>query len=356
MKKTNLLSALAVIITALGLSQTLKANVWRVNNIAAYNQYSNVINPNYQVFSSCSLAISNAAPGDTLYLEASANSYGTITLAKKLTIIGTGYFLSNDTGYQQNPISSIVDQVNFNLGSDGSTIIGLKISNGSFPNIYFSNDPINNVNITSCYIAGGIQFYNTFSTLISNIEISKNYILGYIAQSSFPGDQTGVFARNNYIGGIIFFASNQNASITQNVIVGTINIDGSDFFNNILPATTPNITVHPGVTANKFYKNVLRGTSTTISSFPAGTNYLSVPIGNIFATYPATYDAQLKPINTFAASYPGFITTEIGMFGGTDSYRLAGIPNIPSIYKLTAPATIPAGGTLNVTISTKANN
>jgi hypothetical protein len=44
------------------------------------------------------------------------------------------------------------------------------------------------------------------------------------------------------------------------------------------------------------------------------------------------------------------------MFGGNDPYKVSGIPGIPTIYQLQAPANVPAGGNLPVTISTRSNN
>lgn len=51
------------------------------------------------------------------------------------------------------------------------------------------------------------------------------------------------------------------------------------------------------------------------------------------------------------------VTPDCGAFGATDPYKLSGIPNIPSIYTLTVPVSIPAGtNSMNVTISTRNNN
>ena len=50
----------------------------------------------------------------------------------------------------------------------------------------------------------------------------------------------------------------------------------------------------------------------------------------------------------------GYGGVDCGAFGGPNPYKLAGIPNVPTIYQLTVP---PTGTTnINVTISTKSNN
>ena len=50
------------------------------------------------------------------------------------------------------------------------------------------------------------------------------------------------------------------------------------------------------------------------------------------------------------------VSPNCGAYGATDPYILSGIPNIPSIYALTVPVSIPSGTTtMNVTFSTRNN-
>jgi hypothetical protein len=50
-------------------------------------------------------------------------------------------------------------------------------------------------------------------------------------------------------------------------------------------------------------------------------------------------------------------TPDCGAFGTADPYRLSGIPPIPTIYSLQAPASIPSNATtMSITISTRSNN
>ncbi len=51
------------------------------------------------------------------------------------------------------------------------------------------------------------------------------------------------------------------------------------------------------------------------------------------------------------------VSPDCGAFGATDPYKLSGIPNIPTIYSLSAPTSIPSGtNSMNVTFSTRNNN
>ena len=66
------------------------AKIWRVNN-------NNGVAAN---FTTLQAAHDGAASGDTLHIEASPNSYGTLNVSKKLTIIGVGYFLDLNPNLQ----------------------------------------------------------------------------------------------------------------------------------------------------------------------------------------------------------------------------------------------------------------
>ena len=60
------------------------AKIWRLDNVQNAD------------FSSITTAHSSAASGDTVYVAGSVNNYGSVTLTKKLTIIGPGYFLAEN--------------------------------------------------------------------------------------------------------------------------------------------------------------------------------------------------------------------------------------------------------------------
>ena len=95
-----------------------QATVWRVNNNSA-------ISANFTSFTAAQNA---AAPNDTLYFEGSSVSYGNIILTKPLTLIGPGYFLSENPQTQANKVTAKFGTIGFNTGSAGSTISGLDIS------------------------------------------------------------------------------------------------------------------------------------------------------------------------------------------------------------------------------------
>jgi hypothetical protein len=351
MKKSILLLTL-IAMAILSVTTNTNANVWRVNNQTAYNQWAN-----HEVFSSLTAAIGspNVLPGDTLYIEASGTSYGVINLNKSLTLIGTGYFLQQNGNLQHNATSSTLAQLTFKAGSSGSTVSGLRIADANYASIHFDNVALSNITITRCYVDYGLDFNNAAGIVYSNFVITKNYIQYVIDHTNFaPGTFTGLIFTNNYVGsGISFYGSNFYGVVAQNV---TTNLDiqsNIQCYNNII--TGNNITQSNNTSSN-IYNNVFSAAQP--AWLTGGNNSFGVPTTTIF---PATGTTDLindpNPVGICPQCYQGYPGgVEVGMFGGNDPYRASGIPSIPAIYNLQAPANVPAGGTLPVTISTRTNN
>ncbi|MFO7923195.1 MAG: hypothetical protein R6U58_05845, partial [Bacteroidales bacterium] len=84
--KTRLLISFTV---AMFFNVAVNAAVWRISNIsgadADFTSIQDAIDSHLVDFS-----------GDTLYIEPSSVSYGSVTLNKSLVIIGNGYFLDEN--------------------------------------------------------------------------------------------------------------------------------------------------------------------------------------------------------------------------------------------------------------------
>ena len=112
MKKNHLLFV-AVIIISLTV-QTANANIWRVNNKSNFNGTS-LYGDNfggsstYPVFNQISQAVgwAGVVNNDTLYIEGSTTIYAGATVTKKLAIIGTGYFLTENPKVTNDALESI---------------------------------------------------------------------------------------------------------------------------------------------------------------------------------------------------------------------------------------------------------
>lgn len=361
MKTTNLFRLFTILSVLLASSNTANARIWRVNNNVTYNQFSTVIDPTNQVFSSLQTAIDSDAVvnGDTLLVEASVNDYGIIVLTKRLNIIGTGYFLDENLNLQNTAVTAKVLQLTFDINSSGSLVSGIEGSGSTsfgYNAFYFSNNPLNNITITKCNIAQ-IRFQNAVGTLIHNVVISKNFIvsINYIS-ASFGGNGTidGLIITNNYFANLTL-SDRFLGSISQNVINNGVNIQGNEFQNNIVIGGT----ITPNNNSNStMHHNIF---TFALPSFltAASNNKPSLNTNYIFQNYndpSSDKKYQLRSVGSCNECYQGFNGFQIGMFGGSDPYVLSGIPAIPTIYKLQSVSTTGVGSSIPVTISSKSNN
>lgn len=371
MKRISTFSVLICLLT-LSFSTTCFAKVWRVNNNPGYSGHATNDPENVWVFDNLQTAVDSddVDAGDTIYVEASATSYGVINLNKRLTIIGAGYYLSENTGLQVNSNASTIAILTLNAGAAGSSIYGIRFS-GFNTSIHFPV-AISNITISRCYLQGAILFDGGAGN-INNVMINKNYL------DNILGDGTNILAisnlsiNNNYFGSYLQLKSNTLASVSHNVFAGAVSIfSGISFYNNIslnnsVNAVMQNGTGSTGNTAANVHHNIFTATSTQMAWLnnggnPGSNKFSAVTnggTGTIFANFSDTTDKkyQLKPVAQCTICYDGFpATTQIGMYGGNDVYRPSGIPSIPTIYSLSAGPNAPQGGNLPVTISTRSNN
>lgn len=325
------------------------AKIWRVNNNTGISAD----------FTTLQAAHDGAAAGDTVYLESSANSYGGLNSTKRLAIIGTGYFLNQNTGLQAFSLPSKVDAINFNAGSSGSSIEGLSF-NGSAVSINVSDIVIRRNHFAS--FSGAIADYGVGIIYIyssaSNIIISQNFAVIINNNSA----STGILITNNFIAFYSYYGDattgeclrlhdNTIAIIKNNIFRrGTVTASNSSLTNNIM------------------YNGFLAGTGNLVSNNignatqfgTADGNQSNVDMATVFvATGSADAFFKLKVGSpAIGAGYGSTIPNPIdaGMYGGTGSYVLSGIPAIPAIYFF---ANKPVGSNsdpIDVQIKVRSNN
>lgn len=346
------MSTFILILSGIFISLQVQAKVWRVNNILGVNAN----------FTNLPAALSSASVvnGDTLYIEGSPTIYGGFTLNKKLVIIGTGYFLSgtnSNPGLQANPYSSSFggQAIVFDSTASGSVLMGLDNFFMGVGSVLGS--ATDSITITRCNFGGiGIYYGATANTTMKGWKVNKSYITGTIGDFLIQDWEV----RNNIIiGGITLTSlSNSNNIFRNNVFRSGITIYNGYFANNIISnnsCTFLNVTLK---------NNLCVGAPAGFSTY-AGTN------GNINNQSDAALFEALANNSTdgFWRLKPGspaigagltigaVVSPDCGAYGGPDPYIISGIPNIPTIYTLTVPASIPAGtATMNITVSTKNNN
>ncbi len=342
------------LIALLVLPLTLQAKIWIVDS-----------NPGSasKDFTNLQAAHDGASVGDSLYLIGSGVSYitTTVTIMKRLVILGPGYFLNNpDT--QVSLLSAFLlletglcgsDAIIFAGGSEGSVVSGLTI----FGSITLS---VNNIllrrNRMSAPIAGGCP-KPLVTVAASNIIIGQNYFTATVVGGSYgqciginPGFST-IRIINNYLfnngGGF------ENVRSSGSGLEVSNNTSNSHF--NVTNALVQN---------NIFYAGgVLSATTSVIRNNIHHTNGLPTDNGNINNVLPTTIfigtgttDGQWKLKTGSPALGTGFDGTDMGMYGGDEPYILSGIPPIPTIYGLTAPAAAEKNTGLPVQIKVKSNN
>ncbi|GAA4503761.1 hypothetical protein GCM10023172_29210 [Hymenobacter ginsengisoli] len=333
MNKLSFLSLLGFLLTLVGLAPAAAQTIRRVNNtgITGTNIYADL-----------PAAYAAAAAGDIIQVEPSGTAYSGIAVNKNVTIVGPGYFLdpSQNAGLQANPLPATVSTIEVQAGGANAYIAGLTIS-GTFY-IEASNVTVQRCNIGTLYVNGSNQI-------------------------GTPQTLTNVIIRQNYINQVYAYYSMDNILFTNNIFVSSINIPASyngGFYNNVLlaSATLNNLfvtnnyfTASPGGAGNTFNNNISAQAFTTAYPNVNG-NLANVPQSSVFVLAPGAtaFDAwyQLKA-GTNPARGTGQGGIDVGAFGGTTPYKLGGLPNIPAIYQ---EALTISGNSLNVTLSTRANN
>lgn len=312
-------------------------------------------------FTTLNAAYTGAAAGDTLYLVGSPNNYlaGKVTLSKRLIIIGPGYFLNENPDTQTNTLSSYLfnagtcgETLEFAVGSEGSVMMGVTIAGKILittnnilikRNFFTDGQPGcpeervmvhgSNCIITQNFIAGTGQGKGILiGSGYSNIKISNNYILNYC--SGCGGGELAI----NGIG--------SSLEISNNLFTGGISVSNSIVENNIFRSNN-SFNVSSSIVRNNIH---------VFNPLPGGNgNINNVPEAILFVG-PGSTDGRWQLLPGSPASGAGFGGVDCGIYGGIEPYVLSGIPPIPNIYLLTAPAIGEKNTGLPITIKIKSNN
>ena len=177
MKKKQLLF-IALAAVAICFTQQVDAKIWRVNNLSNYDG-STLWGDNfggtaaYPVFNQINQAVAFGIvnDGDTIHVEGSTANYAGATITKKLVIIGTGYFLTDNPKTNSNTLETKVRYFIFNANSEGSQVIGIRMVHGgnTADGIVYVN--VSGITIKRCLIEQTVEF--GFS--LSDVYILENF-------------------------------------------------------------------------------------------------------------------------------------------------------------------------------------
>ncbi len=295
-------------------------------------------------------AVTNASPGDTLYLAPTNLNYGNVDIDKQLHIIGPGFNISGGVLGSFAELGTVV----FINGTQtsGSSIESVKVSRIDF------NDPaslamFSNFTIQRCYITQYIYAYND---ILSN-SVIEGCIFSFATYNTFPSNYSNLTIQNNFFRGPLFAVT--NSVITQNIFVGTgteawfSNISSSSLTNNIIVGKNVNVAVG----TNSISGNCSFGGS---SDTFQGTGVNLEGVDPEFVNFSGPEFSFASDLN-LAGSSPllgaGAGGEDIGIYGGSGVYRQDCEPTIPIIRSVNIPGgtTVPANATFNINIVSEAH-
>lgn len=327
--------------------------------------------------------------GDTIYVYGSPFDYGTLTISKRLVVMGAGYAPNNQFG-QPTRVGQISLFRDGSTDPSGSVIIGFFIS-GS---INCTGTLVtNNVTVFRNRINNYIYLYINSTLQATGWTIYNNIVYQVLANASSrtAASATNILIANNIITGSITNINSNTVLIDHNVFLGPSNLyqlwnvivtnnifvraSGDIFSSEVVFCTfNKNISLQNTIAPASTY-NPTNLFETTYTSSGGGSNsgsgnlvgtnplFVNVPNNN---TYDATYNYRLQ------AGSPGkapFSTdgTDAGIYGGSYPFPSGGTPGsgfdtspMPPIPQVTAVniqnATIAPNGTLNVQVQGRVNN
>ena len=327
------------------------AKIWRVNNNGFAANFTTL---------ALAVADNTVQNGDIIYLEGSSTAYGSVTLKKKLTIIGPGYNLSTNPNASVNVLSATLSDITFSPGSEGSILTGVVVNGGYSISINASS-----ITIKRCAVAHEINFsYN-----ISDIKILQNYFYNVYNYSDtdnligtsgygFPSD---VIFDNNICERKLVLPDNYTVLECKNNVFNGPAIAGQpslkmlvgSFQNNILTSASAIANINNSSNINASY-NI---SSSATSQFGTANNNIVISSGIFVTTTGLSSDGKYQLAAGSAGSANGSDGTDRGAFGGalSNRYTLSGLPAVPVIYQVITSG-VTTTTTLPVTIKARVIN
>lgn len=322
------------------------AAVLRVNNQFATNASE-------AIFNTLQEAHDAAEAGDTLMIEGSATAYASVTFSKKLVVIGTGYFLTENEQSQASALSSIVNYINLKSGSEGTILIGLEFQVGAGFDLPAPVIEVNDIIVMRCYIPNPISFLGT----LQNIKILQNYIRSTALVSNnlgvIPAAFSDVELSNNIIYSINVSSSSQGprvfSKVEHNIFVSSVNITASVIRSNIFLTDDAWTTLNSSIIQNNLFKQ---------TAFE-GSGNITYSSDDLFVSEPPVLNLvldreyQLKNDSPYKTS--GYNGSEPGVFGESFPYVLSGIPPVPTIFDFSADSFGSKESGLTIQLKAKSN-
>lgn len=358
MKKSIFTSIFYAFIT-LCLCATVNAQtVRRVNKTPGLNDPS--------IYQSVQAAHDASGAGDIIYVEPTdvdGGSYGSATINRPVTIIGTGYdlALTPNTSFDKRQVS--LNSLVFENGSIGSKVMGMTINGIS---ILDEQITVTRCDVSSISMGRAGQLLSGVYSNGNYATITNNRIFYSVSGGGVEGGQAiNCIISNNIfryygVGSMTGAVINYN---TFNVSSGPMlsNVDGSTFTNNIIDARTQTVG-YLVLDAASNGTTVSNNLCTNIAGLPVGGGNVNSSnpnlifiVGNPWSASPYN-DSNLQLAASSPARTVGPGSTPIGAFAGNNPYVLSGVPNVPVITTFSNTGAGTTATPLNVTISVRSAN
>ncbi len=350
-----------ILIIAMFSGSHAEANIWRVNNNANATNGSNfggtISIPVFQQLIGTGPTSANGSnlvvDGDTVHLEGSTVNYLGGSLAKRLVIIGPGYFLNENSNTSNNMLPAVIGHIIFAAGSSGSQLIGLHVRDDA-------NEvkmDVSDILVKRCKIDRAVHL----SPGTSDIRILQNFFSKTTVsaiETEGGGFPTDVIFNNNIVLGTLVLQSNYTMLECKNNVFAGLATGGNPTLLLYAGSFQNNIMTNPGATTNingGTNLNVTYNTGSSASQFGGGTG--NIVIANMAASLfvaTGTSDGKYQLQPGSATGSDG--ATERGAFGGsaiTSRYSLSGLAPIPVIYEInTSGVATPSGLDVNIKAKT----
>lgn len=351
---------LLLLLSILGTALTTKADVLTVSN-----------NPNSPgQYTDFQTAIDASSPNDTILVQGSATSYGSVSLTWPLTLIGAGY--NNPYGENTKVSYIYLKRTNTSIGANDTKISGFiityeidldpRFSGGDYTTQVLENIVIercsmvrlrlqtpatyNNIYFRNCTFSGYVGL-DVYSVLVANnIKFDNNVFSGNFQIRMTGADLSSVIFSNNIFldGNNALFTStsvsHQNPKIVlENNIFYGVEPEGCvncAFNNNITYQCNNNQLIYAG-NMNSV------GSGNLINQDPEFVNY---PF--LGGPFDYAHDYNLAPSSPGVDA--GTDGTDIGLYGGSSPMGIGINPSIPQMMYVTFPnnSSVEVGGSLEV--------
>lgn len=293
-----------------------------------------------------------AENGDVVYVAPSQTAYEGMTLVKRLTVIGPGYFLKENGQPVDTYAEASVGGFSFSsdpgggfedpTSSDGSTCIGLHFANG----LDVANK---NITLNRCRFSGGIGVASGSDGLTLTQCYCESHFYGPRNSTIVATDN--ILAANNFIGGIVRIGGDCNGVVFQHNIVGSelhVGTPDSVVTNNILLFSDPAGFGVDGI----FQANMLAAPAEFL---PPGNFNRVNPVTVFVGDASPSLDGRWQLKEDSPAIGAGLLEEDLGIFGGATPYVLSGLPPIPKLRVDTSPSGTDVQG-LKVRITVESQN